>query len=227
MSFILDALKKSESERQQQGSAEFAQVPVSRDSGRPPLWLWVLGILLAVNLVVLAGVLLRPVPERLPAVAVEGPGFAEQLEIAMQESPPETTPVETVAAQPESPPVTATDTTPSQADPQADSLADSQGSRIDPPPTAAASPQPAARAVETPRGLPDIDQLRASGELPVGELRLDIHVYSEAAADRFVFINMVKHREGSTTSDGLSVDQITPDGVILNYRGRQFLLPRQ
>ena len=62
MSFILDALKKSESERQQQGAAEFAQVPVGRDSNRPPLWLWVLGILLVVNLAVLGGVLLRPAP---------------------------------------------------------------------------------------------------------------------------------------------------------------------
>ncbi len=219
MSFILDALKKSESERQQQGSAEFAQVPVSRESGRPPLWLWVLGVLLAVNLVVLAGVLLRPVPERLPAVAVEGPDFAEQLEIAMQEAPPETTPAAAATAQPAPTPATVALPTPTQAQPEA--------SRIDPPPAQVASPQPAARNVETPRGLPDVDQLRASGDLPVGELRLDIHVYSDVAADRFVFINMVKHREGSTTSDGLSVNQITPDGVVLSYRGRQFLLPRQ
>ena len=92
---------------------------------------------------------------------------------------------------------------------------------IAPPPT----PSP---AVTSPRNdLPDIDQLRADGELPIGPLRLDIHVYSDVAAERFVFINMVKHREGSTTADGLSVDTITRDGVVLSYRGRRFLLPRQ
>ncbi len=215
MSFILDALKKSESERQQQGSAEFAQVPVSRDSSRPPLWLWVLGALLAINLVVLAGLFLRPAPERLPVVAAETAGFAEQIEMAMQETPPETPPAARTSVQPEPTPTVVTET----ASPTA------QTREAEPLPVA--TPEPASRPVETPSGLADIDQLRASGELPIGELRLDIHVYSDVSADRFVFINMVKRREGSTTSDGLSVDQITPDGVVLSYRGRQFLLPRQ
>ncbi|MDJ0758628.1 MAG: general secretion pathway protein GspB [Woeseiaceae bacterium] len=215
MSFILDALKKSESERQQQGSAEFAQVPVSRESARPPLWLWVLGALLAINLVVLAGVLLRPAQDRLPVAATETSGFAEQIEMAMQEAPPDTRPAATIAAQPEPTPTIVAETTAPAV----------QAAEPEPVPVAASLP--ASKAAETPRGLPDVDQLRASGELPVGELRLDIHVYSDVAADRFVFINMVKHREGSTTSDGLSVNQITPDGVVLDYRGRQFLLPRQ
>ncbi|MDJ0916397.1 MAG: general secretion pathway protein GspB [Woeseiaceae bacterium] len=215
MSFILDALKKSESERQQQGSAEFAQVPVSRDSAKPPLWLWLLGALLLINLVVVAGLFLRPVQERLPVVATETQDFAEQIEMAMQ-----TTPSETPAA-------AMTDTRPAQTPKIVAETATPAVQANEPEPVPVAAPEPAARAVETPRGLPDVDQLRASGELPVGELRLDIHVYSDVAADRFVFINMVKHREGSTTSDGLAVDQITPDGVVLTYRGRQFLLPRQ
>ncbi len=215
MSFILDALKKSESERQQQGSAEFAQVPVSRDSAKPPLWLWVLGALLLINLIVVAGLFLRPAQERLPVVATETSGFAEQIEMAMQEAPPETPPAATMDTRPE---------------PAQEIVAETAMPAVqttEPEPMRVAAPQPATNAVETPRGLPDVDQLRTSGELPVGELRLDIHVYSDVAADRFVFINMVKHREGSMTSDGLSVDQITPDGVVLTYRGRQFLLPRQ
>ena len=59
MSFILDALKKSETDRQQQGSAEFANVPVSSGRDGAPRWLWVLGALLLVNLVVLVGLLTR------------------------------------------------------------------------------------------------------------------------------------------------------------------------
>ncbi len=86
---------------------------------------------------------------------------------------------------------------------------------------------PAAADTPDSAGIPDIDQLRASGELPVGDLRLDIHVYSDNPDDRFVFINMVKHREGSSTSDGLVVRTITQDGVILSYRGTDFVLPRQ
>ena len=47
MSFILDALKKSETERQQQGPSDFANVPSSAESPRAPRWLWVLAALLA------------------------------------------------------------------------------------------------------------------------------------------------------------------------------------
>ena len=60
MSFILDALKKSETDRQRQGSAEFAGVPTSDRRESAPRWLWVLGALLAINLAVLLGLLLKP-----------------------------------------------------------------------------------------------------------------------------------------------------------------------
>ena len=67
MSFILDALKKSETERQQQGPSDFANVPSSAESPRAPRWLWVLALLLAVNLAVLLGVFLRDdAPEIVP-----------------------------------------------------------------------------------------------------------------------------------------------------------------
>ena len=49
MSFILDALKKSENERQQQAPAEFATVPAAPASDGMPRWLWVLGGLLLVS----------------------------------------------------------------------------------------------------------------------------------------------------------------------------------
>ena len=60
MSFILDALKKSETDRQERNSAEFARVPTSSGPARAPAWLWLLGFLLAVNLVVLMGLFLKP-----------------------------------------------------------------------------------------------------------------------------------------------------------------------
>jgi hypothetical protein len=38
---------------------------------------------------------------------------------------------------------------------------------------------------------------------------------------------MVKHREQSRLDQGPVVSEITPDGVILAYEGKTFLLPRQ
>ena len=59
MSFILDALKKSENERQQQAPAEFVTVPSNPDAPRAPKWLWILGALLVVNIVVVVTLIAR------------------------------------------------------------------------------------------------------------------------------------------------------------------------
>ena len=67
MSFILDALKKSETERQQQGSAEFSSVPASSPGPSPVRWLWILAGLLLVNFAVLIGIFVRP--DETPAIA--------------------------------------------------------------------------------------------------------------------------------------------------------------
>jgi len=56
-------------------------------------------------------------------------------------------------------------------------------------------------------------------------LSLDVHVYSDSSNERFVFINMRRYREGSITEEGLSVDSIDLKGVILSLDGEQFRLP--
>jgi hypothetical protein len=58
-------------------------------------------------------------------------------------------------------------------------------------------------------------------------MHLDIHVYSSESEDRFVFVNMSKYKERATLDEGPVVREITPDGVILEYLGTKFLLPRE
>jgi general secretion pathway protein B len=71
--------------------------------------------------------------------------------------------------------------------------------------------------------LPSRDEVLAQGgQLP--DLRLDLHVYAVNPAERFVFINMRKLREGEALPDGVRVEQITPDGVDLSYQGKRFAL---
>ena len=209
MSFILDALKKSESERQQQSGAEFASVPTSSAEPRRSHWFWLLGLLLAVNLAVLVGILLRSASE--PAVVVGSEAlapavsetssagvearqtFADQIATARQDRP-EPVPV---PSRPET--TVATESAPLQ--------------------------QPVAVTSKSP--LPTIDQLRLEGSTDLPELRVDIHVYSENPAERFVFINMNKLREKSQLPEGPVIRTIRPDGVELEFRGRNFLLPRE
>ncbi|HEY0341436.1 MAG TPA: hypothetical protein VGC34_11570, partial [Steroidobacteraceae bacterium] len=59
MSFILDALKKSETDRQRQNGPALFEVRAPPPRSGLPLWAIGLGILLAVNLVIVAWVLLR------------------------------------------------------------------------------------------------------------------------------------------------------------------------
>lgn len=59
---------------------------------------------------------------------------------------------------------------------------------------------------------------RASFELP----RLDVHVYSETPARRFILVNLRKYREGDELPNDIDLDEILPDGLLLRYNGRQF-----
>ena len=71
------------------------------------------------------------------------------------------------------------------------------------------------------------NDLRARGVLRLPDMHLDIHVYSSEPEDRFVFVNMSKYKERATLDEGPVVREITPDGVILEYLGKRFLLPRE
>ena len=202
MSFILDALKKSESERQQQTGADFSSVPSSSGEPQSFKWLWFLALLLLINIAVLIGILMRPdqapddltlVKEAPPEQAqIAAPTFEEKIAEAKQNQPPPAT-----AAMP---------------DPEPQAL------------------QAAAKPKVAPGGgrVLTIDEVRLNGSLRLTvDLHLDIHVYSDVPAERFVFINMTKHREQSELDEGPVVTEITPDGVILEHQGTTFLLPRE
>jgi Type II secretion system protein B len=59
------------------------------------------------------------------------------------------------------------------------------------------------------------------------QLRLDLHVYAAKPQDRFALVNMHKVREGDSLQDGVHVEAITPDGVVMSHNGTKFLLPRE
>jgi len=75
--------------------------------------------------------------------------------------------------------------------------------------------------------LPSISEVNLSGEQTLPDLHLDVHVYATRPAERFVYINMRKYREGATLQEGLTLERIRRDGVVLNFHGVRFVLPRQ
>ncbi|MDX1509127.1 MAG: general secretion pathway protein GspB [Woeseiaceae bacterium] len=215
MSFILDALRKSENERQQQADAEFATVPSGTDSPRAPKWLWILGALLALNVAVLLGLLLRP---DAPAPVVATPPVP--------------------AAQPAAARVPAVrEPVPAGAVPdarEAFSERVAEARRSQPQATPAGEETPAAAApiatasVEDGAfaSLPTLTEVRADNRLQLPDLHVDIHVYSPVPRERFVFINMAKYRENEVIREGPTITRIEADGVVLQYQGVSFILPR-
>ena len=56
-----------------------------------------------------------------------------------------------------------------------------------------------------------------SGE--AAQLKLDVLVYSDTVARRFVFIDGQKYRQGDAIDDGLIVNEIRPESVLLEHDG--------
>lgn len=224
MSFILDALKKSESERLKKSTPGVADIPDARPPARAPRWLWGVAALLVLNLGVLAVLLLRPGTEAgnatitrqldVPDGATQGPAFSELVAEAKERQRAEPPPAAAVepgnaaAAPVRSPEAAQREPVTAPAD-----LPVRSPSRTGPKPVDAGA-------------LPTLLELQARGELSLPPLHLDLHVYAERAADRFVVVNMHRYREGEALAEGPVVQQILPRGVVLEQQGKAFFLSR-
>jgi hypothetical protein len=95
------------------------------------------------------------------------------------------------------------------------------------------TPQPAAAPSATPSkiiadpALPTLEQLLGAGAIELPPLNLDLLVYNESPAVRFVVINGRKYREGVQLTEGPTLERITPENVILTSRGQRFTLDRK
>jgi general secretion pathway protein B len=234
VSFILDALKKSENDRQRQASPALVEVKVAAPRRRFPAWALGVGALLVANVAVLAWVLLRQ-PGPAPAIpatsrATPAPGASEAATDAgrMVTLTMPADSASTVTVSPNHP--EAGVVAPSAAPPLAEEPLLSGSEPPVPPNYDANDYAPALtpaeaneKAAQRADDLPSRDEVIAQGtQLP--ELRLDLHVYAAKAADRFVFINMRKLREGESLPEGVRVEAITPRGAELSFRGRRFTL---
>jgi general secretion pathway protein B len=212
VSFILDALRKSEHARQSLGNASIAELPLGRRTRSQPWWIFAIAALLLINLAVLTVVLLR---DRSPAmqkaapqsnVFTAPPSRSESSNRApLFQASAETRPL----AEEASPPQVSYETVDRNDTPLASTASDGPAlvKRID----------ESSRVGSVTTAPP--------GEVP--DLHIDMHVYAKQPADRFVFINMHKYTEGQTLAEGPRLDEITPDGVVLFYKGQQLRLQRQ
>lgn len=240
MSFILDALKKSETERQRADSPALYEMKMAPPRRGVAAWLIVLGALLAINIVVLLVVLLRG-----------GHGSAATTDTTVPAPPPAAPVAPTVTATPApapappiqsamtvtAPPVTADNS--AATGPASDSTeppvgrvihqSDDDTPAVEPPRAASGNaPGGVTRAAGAGAGdVPSYDQAASTSGANLPSLKLDLHSYSSNPAERFIFLNMLKLREGEANPAGVRVESITPEGAILSWQGSRFLLRPQ
>ena len=228
MSYILDALRKSEQERQP-GTPARPGGPVHNVSlpwrGG---WLLVIGIILLLFLLAAAVVFWHSTVSRISseaAVAVTSPSVAPTAAPPAAETVA-VTPPPVMAVKRESPvrdlaeqtqvPVPVTSKKPSTA-PRRKVAAIKQrpSSQADGP----------AVLLET-DNTPLLQQMPPEMQRAIPPMAVTIHVYSPQESQRILFINNHEYHKGSLIEGGARVEEIVPDGVVLSYQGERFKLSR-
>src|ERR1700694_4719008 len=175
MSSILDALKKSESDRQRQSGPALFEVKVAPPRTGLPPWAIAVAALLVVNLAIVMWMLWRHPATRTPATsagAAAPPGVGQP--------------------QPAAAPAPALLPTPGATNGASDNP-DDYAPAADP----AASPLLGNRVRHgTVDGVPLYQDAAGSPGTRIPQLRLDLHVFALRPQDRFVMINMHQPREG-------------------------------
>jgi general secretion pathway protein B len=223
MSFILDALKKSENDRQRATGPAIFEVRVAPPRSRLPLIAAGVGVLLLINLVVVAWIMLRKpagneataavAPPPIPGAVAQAPAPALAPPVA-QPAPVLTEPAELSDEQ----------TVPADVAPIGDDYAPAaEPGEFEPEPPSQSSTVTRGSVV----GLPSYEKAKQDRGGRIPELRLDMHVYSPRPQERFVFLNMRKLKEGESLPDGVRVETITNDGAVLSYQGSKFTLERE
>ncbi len=211
MSYILEALKKSDQQRQRGATPTLptAQAPVA--APQRPAFLYY-GLLAAVLLS--AGILigwLRPWQAEQPAPATEPIAAKSPISIPPQTAPPAVQPAPRVA-----------DTKPDRPAPAS---TETHGA---PPRAVAAAPAPAPDKPAGPADTAQEQKVVPMAELPLAiqqeipAMTIPLLAYSSKPMDRLVSINNQMLREGDSLTPGLRLEQITPDGLIFSYKGYRF-----
>ena len=248
MSYILDALRKSDQQRQRGTSPTLLAVQTTAVARKQPAFL-AYGMLAAV--LVGAGIVigwLRPwQSEQAP------PGRPEPVAVKPLESTPlESTPREPapapaeMAPQPKPEPKLQNATRPAQAVPAPSEMASKPKPKrelparakpeTDSPSHEADAAAPSRTAAPAPERPVDTAAADAAGEqsvismaeLPLSvrqalpAMTISVHAYSEIPAARMVGIDNRILREGEYLVPGLKLEQITPDGMIFGYKEYRF-----
>ena len=221
MSYILEALRKADRERNLGGVPDLkASHWGVRRPARSQRWIWIVGALLVFNGLLVAYVLFdrsaRDATTDVAATTSTAPAQRPLVPVPRQRvEPPQ--PARARAPVPVRKPL-----------PQPPARAPAPAPSFSPAPkvqTAPSASQPAADPtgefkLQEWRDLPL--EFRSRFTLP----RIDVHVFAEDPGRRFIMADLKKYREGETMDNGAVLERIHPGSIQLNYEGTRFRVER-
>lgn len=233
MSYILDALRKSETERRQGKIPDLGQQVqlIHRPRKKKiPLAAWVVAAMM-LNAVVLAVVFWPSLPGDQPviesvSVATAGPEpgpVSKTTSTTASDSAPETEPDIMPEPKPVAEPKPAVPpkaSAPTPAPAVSDEPAWERPTIIVPSPPDARDYQPLPDTRPAGR-VPHLVELPLSFQKSIPDLTFNSHIYASEPSARRVMINNNYLRRGDSFS-GLKVENITEDGVVLSKHGQRF-----
>ena len=245
MSYILEALRKAERERNAGQVPDLHVNPRSEPSAsrRPLMRQWlILGAALFAGLSIGIALWLRPLhaPESAPktvsaagissSVAVTAP--APEPEVPAEDPESGAARLDDLLDKTDAPALSLEEQKKlsTTAAPTVSIIKPTEPRVITETPSAAPESHPtlAEKALAEPELPPELKKLK---EMPVEyrssfpSIRVDVHVYDEQPAARFVMINGRRYREGEVLAEGPRIVSIEEDGIVFNYRDVDVLFP--
>jgi general secretion pathway protein B len=224
MSYILDALRKSQQARQT-GAAPGPRGAAHDFSMSLPGagWLLTAGIVLLFALIVAALYFWRSTAGGIPATApveeVPKASLIKTEPVAVEKTPPLLEKLDSIP-----PLVRGLEEEAKVAVP----VIPKKATVVRPPKKAMTKPRPEiapAIALVT-DDTPLLQHMSAELQRALPPMAVTIHVYSPQESQRILFINNREFHRGDQIDGGIRVEDIVPDGVVLSYRGERFKLGR-
>lgn len=228
MSYILEALKKSQAERQlgELPSIHAPQVQLhdgaaSASARRTPVWLALGGVTVAVAAALL---LWQPwqADAAAPAAAAVVPAVLAQ---AVPAPLPVAAPPAAVAPAPvaASVPPAATAAPVHHARPVAEPKQETPGQAVSPPVAAPAPAVPPTPAAE--ESVPGMRDLPEPIQRQIPAIAIGGYIYSKNPADRLLLIDKVLRHEGEELAPGLVLEKLQPKAAIFSFKGYRYRVP--
>jgi general secretion pathway protein B len=230
MSYILEALKKAQAERQL-GSSPTLHAPTLQSAAqaasggrlKAPMVLALLGMAAVIG--VLLTLVLRTADPVAPAPLVAAPEPQARLPQQPVAVAPAPAPQPALASQPTPLPAPVADLPPSVAKlakasaPEAQTQTAAPASAAVP---ATVAPKPAAAPEEPVMNLRDLPEpiQRSVPQVSVGG-----YIYSKNPADRLLLVDKVLRHEGEEVAPGLTLEKLQPKEAVFNYKGYRYRVP--